>query len=167
MTHDAGRHRSGRRTLASTQHGYVDLDGQQMTVSYSHEDKAHLRRFRIALAGLEHQGLVILDDHEVEAGAEWQDVILEWFRKSNSIVFLVSPNLLASTYVWDEMNLALELHDQQLTQVIPVIVRPADWKRSPLGAFQALPSGGRAVSTWSNRDEAWQDVTEGIYKAVA
>src|SRR5215472_3475888 len=32
---------------------------------------------------------------------------------------------------------------------------PVSWKETPLGKLQALPEGGKAVTTWSNRDEAF------------
>jgi TIR domain len=107
------------------------------------------------------------DDRDVDAGVKWEEEIIERFSESDSIVFLVSPDLLDSDYVYVEMQLALELHDRQLVPVIPVIVRPADWEESPLGIFQALPENGRAVSIWQNKDQAWQDITKGIRKIVA
>ena len=167
MTPEAGRHRTGRKARPFTRRVHSDLRGRQLAVSYSHKDESHRLRFRTALAGLRHQGLVVWDDREVEAGAEWHDVIIEQFKSSHYIVFLVSPDLLDSDYVYVEMELALELYDQQLVRVIPVIVRPADWTQSPLGVFQALPENGRAVSIWQNKDKAWLDVTEGIRKIVA
>ena len=107
------------------------------------------------------------DDHAIEAGTEWQEKITEMVKESDSIAFLVSPDLLASDYVQDEMELALDLHERQMTRVIPVIVRPADWEESPLGRFHALPEHGRAVSEWPNKDAAWLNVTQGIRRIVA
>jgi TIR domain len=167
ITHDAGRHRTGQRLRPSVQHGNSGLRRRRMSVFYAHEDELHRKRFRKALAGLRRQGLIMWDDRDVDAGVKWEEEIIERFSESDSIVFLVSPDLLDSDYVYVEMQLALELHDRQLVPVIPVIVRPADWEESPLGIFQALPENGRAVSIWQNKDQAWQDITKGIRKIVA
>jgi hypothetical protein len=93
--------------------------------------------------------------------------ILEQLSTSDLIAFLVSPDLLDSEYIYGkEMAHALALHRKRLARVIPVIVRPTDWEQSPLGNLQALPSYGRAVSSWPNEDEAWLDVTRGIRKIL-
>jgi hypothetical protein len=139
-----------------------------MFVSYSHEDEYYRERFYTALAGLRRQGQISWwDDHEVEAGAEWENQILEQLSASGLIAFLDSPDLLDSEYIYGkEMDHALALHRKRQARVIPVIVRPADWEQSPLGNLQARPRYGRAVSSWSNEDEAWLDVTKGIRRII-
>jgi hypothetical protein len=139
-----------------------------MFVSYSHSDEYYRERFHTALAALRRQGQISWwDDHEVEAGAEWENQIFEQLSASSLIAFLVSPDLLDSEYIYGkEMDYALGLHRKRLARVIPVIVRPADWEQSPLGNLQALPRFGRAVSSWPNADEAWLDVTRGIRKII-
>jgi hypothetical protein len=47
-------------------------------------------------------------------------------------------------------------------RVIPVILRPLDWKGAPFGKLEALPPGARPVTTWANRDEALKSVAEGV-----
>jgi hypothetical protein len=144
------------------------MSSHRMFVSYSHKDDHYRERFHTALAGLRRQGQIALwDDHEVEAGAEWESQIREQLKTSTLIVFLVSPDLLDSEYIYgSEMNYALALNRDRRARVIPVIVRPADWKQRPLGNLQALPRYGRAVSSWPNEDEAWLDVTKGIRRII-
>jgi hypothetical protein len=50
--------------------------------------------------------------------------------------------------------------------VIPVIVRMCEWSYAPFARFSALPTNGKAVTSWPNRDEAWFDVTSGIRQAI-
>ncbi|MBD2097678.1 hypothetical protein H6F90_21500 [Trichocoleus sp. FACHB-591] len=38
-----------------------------------------------------------------------------------------------------EMQWALERHDKGEARVIPILLRPCDWKGAPLGKLQALP----------------------------
>jgi hypothetical protein len=64
------------------------------------------------------------------------------------------------------MKRAIERHERGEARVIPIIVRPAYWKRTPLSKLQALPRNARAITEWSNRDKAWLNVVEGIEKAI-
>jgi hypothetical protein len=51
--------------------------------------------------------------------------------------------------------------------VIPVILRDVVWESAPFSALQAVPTGARPVTSWSNRDEAFADVTRAITRAAA
>jgi hypothetical protein len=37
-----------------------------------------------------------------------------------------------------------------------------DWHSAPFGKLQALPKDGRPVTSWSNQDEAFLDISRGI-----
>src|SRR5207248_7396327 len=66
-----------------------------------------------------------------------------------------------------EMKRALERHKAGEARVIPIILRPVDWKAEPaLSELQALPTNAKAVTEWSNRDRAFLDIAKGIRKAV-
>ncbi|MGB2607824.1 MAG: hypothetical protein WBC80_02545 [Isosphaeraceae bacterium] len=65
------------------------------------------------------------------------------------------------------MTRALERHDQGEARVIPVILRPVDWKGAPFGKIQSLPTDGKPVTSWNDRDEAFADVARGIRRAVS
>jgi hypothetical protein len=68
----------------------------------------------------------------------------------------------ASDYCYGiEMKLALERHARHDAIAIPVILRPVDWSTAPFAHLQALPRDGRAITTWSNRDEALAEVARG------
>lgn len=77
------------------------------------------------------------------------------------ILILVSLSFVASN-IWkcDQMEKALDRHQQNETQIIPIIVQPADlWKRTPFGYLKSLPSNGRAVSDWgSRRQTAYNEI---------
>jgi CheY-like chemotaxis protein len=61
-----------------------------------------------------------------------------------------------------EMRRALERHKAGDAWVIPIILRPVDWKETPIGDLQVLPVNGKPVTAWRNRDEAFQNVARGI-----
>lgn len=83
------------------------------------------------------------------------------------ILLLVSPDFIASDYCYErEMNRALERHQRGDARVIPVILRPCDWKDLPFGKLLATPKDGRPITKWPNVDEAFQDVVSAIKGAL-
>ena len=82
--------------------------------------------------------------------------------------FLGSDPFVSSDYCWDvEIKRALERHDKGEARVIPIILRHIDdWHAAPFGKLQAVPTDGRPVTDWPNRDEAFADVSRHIRRAV-
>jgi len=136
--------------------------------SYSHKDETLRDELEEALTLLERQGLISeWHDRKIGAGEEWKGAIDQNLEEAQVILLLVSSSFLASDYCWDvETKRAIERHDQGVAKVIPVILRPCDWHGAPFGQLQALPKDAKAVTTWTNKDEAWTDVAVGIRRAV-
>jgi hypothetical protein len=136
--------------------------------SYSHNDEKHLNDLREWLRGLERQGLIEWwHDREITPGWEWEEAIDKSLGAADIILFLVTSDFMASDYVYEkEIGRALDRHDRDEVRAIPIIVRPALWKRTPFGRLQALPKDAKPITTWPNQDEAWLDVAEGIQRAV-
>jgi len=136
--------------------------------SYAHEDEERLNVLREWLRGLERQGLIEWwHDREIVPGWEWEETIDKNLRTAEVILLLVTPDFMASDYVYEkEIARAIERHERGEARVIPIIVRPSDWKWTPFGRLQALPKDAKPITTWPNRDEAWLDVAEGLRRAV-
>ena len=60
----------------------------------------------------------------------------------------------------------MERHETQSARVVPVILRACDWTIAPFEKLQALPTGGKPVTSWDNIDEALTDVARGIRRAI-
>jgi internalin A len=60
----------------------------------------------------------------------------------------------------------MERHEAGEAVVVPVIVRDVSWKGAPFSKLQALPTDGKAVTIWENKDSAWRSVSEGIERLV-
>ena len=73
---------------------------------------------------------------------------------------------LSDTCYQQEMAQALSRQRAGLAQVIPVTVSACDWKDSAFAELQVLPSDEKPVTSWSNRDEAWTNVVQGIWEAI-
>ena len=133
-------------------------------ISYTHKDDALRERLTISLKMLERQGRISTwHDRRIAAGSEWKEAIDTHLETSALILLLISPDFIASDYCFDiEMQRAVKRHDNGEAIVIPIILRPADWKGSPFAKLQALPRDGKPVSTYADRDVAYQEVTTGI-----
>jgi hypothetical protein len=141
---------------------------------YAHKDADFLCELKTHLSSLERLNVMkVWDDGDISAGAEWGPEIKKHLNEAKIILLLISPAFINSDYCYStEMQHALERHKQGEARVIPIIVRHiAGWEKVPpgniqLGDLQALPKEAMPVKSWTDRDEAWKEVTEGIEKAI-
>lgn len=146
-------------------------DGQggiKIFISYSHKDAKLLGALLEQMSLLKRQGIVdAWHDRRIAAGSEWAGEIDLELEAAEIVLLLVSSSFLASDYSYDvEMKRALERHDAGKARVIPIILRPCDWRSAPFGKLKALPRDGKPVTTWKPRDEAFVDIVEGIRNAA-
>ncbi|GHO82976.1 FxSxx-COOH system tetratricopeptide repeat protein [Dictyobacter formicarum] len=137
-------------------------------LSYAHEDEPLRDELMKHLSSLERQGLISTwFDRKVVPGTDWARTIDERLNRASIILLLVSSDFLASDYCYQvEMKRALARNQAGQARVIPVILRPADWKGALFSHLQVLPTDAKAITTWSNRDEAFVDVVTGIRRAI-
>lgn len=120
------------------------------------------------LAPLKREGVIeSWHDHRISAGDEFDKVIAEEMEKADVMLLLISPDFLASSYCYDvELTRAIQRHDQRLARVIPVILRPCDWRSSPFAKLKVAPKDGKPVTKWLDRDDAFLDVVDHIRGAL-
>jgi hypothetical protein len=143
-------------------------DLMEVFFSYAHEDEVLRDELAKHLKLLERQGVIkAWSDRNITAGEEWKNAIDERLESANIILLLISADFLASDYCYDiELDRALERHKSKAARVIPIILRSSDWQNSAFGKLAALPTGGKAITSWPNEDEAFTDVVQGIRKAI-
>lgn len=136
--------------------------------SYSHDDEQYRDQLEKHLATLQHQGLIeSWHDRRILAGSDFAHEIDQQLDQCDVILLLVSASFIASNYCYGiEMQRALERHAAGTAHVVPVIVRPCDWRNTPLGALNAAPRDGKPIVTWSNYDEAYTDVVRQVRAVV-
>src|SRR6266566_1600964 len=142
--------------------------GIEVFYSYSHRDQRLRDQLEIQLALLKREGLLSgWHDRKIEAGEEWRGKIDEHLNAAQIILLLISADFIASDYCYDiEMTRALERHEIGEARVIPVILRPAEWKQAPFGKLKPLPTGGKPVVKWTDRDSAFLDIAQGIRRVI-
>jgi hypothetical protein len=133
-------------------------------ISYAHEDEAYRRQLEAAFSGLVRAGKVSFwHDRRIPPGADWGAAIEDALDVADVIILLVSNDFQNSEYIASvEVPRAMERHSANSAVVIPVIVRPTEWRLAPYSVLEALPDFGKPVSTWKNADEAWFEVVQRV-----
>ncbi len=144
------------------------IDPVNVFYSYSHKDQRFRNELETHLAHLRHEGLIQeWHDRQILAGQAWENEINTHIASADIILLLVSPDFLNSKYCYKkELRQALDAHEQGKSLVIPIILRPSDWKNAPFAKIQGLPLDAKPIVMWRNRDEAWLNVTQGIRLAI-
>lgn len=136
--------------------------------SYSHKDEKLRDALERHLSILKRNGLIVgWHDRRISAGDEWRDQIDKHAQSAQIILLLISSYFLNSEYCYDvEMKLALERHEKGEAVVIPIILRPVEWRDAPFAKLQALPRDAKPVAKWSNQEEAFALIAEQIRDIV-
>lgn len=136
--------------------------------SYSHQDEALRDQLEVQLEMLKKQGVIeTWHDRCIRVGDHLGNEIDSQLEAADVVLLLVSPDFLASDYCYNvEFSRATERHARGLTKIIPVILRPCDWKAAPFADLLVAPKDGKPVTMWTNRDEAFLNVVQLIRAAL-
>lgn len=135
--------------------------------SYSKHDRAYLDDFLKALSALRRNGKIQpWEDSQLKPGEEWDDTIKQQLAEAEIIFLLLSNDFLATDYIWEvEIKAAMERYAKGEIRVVPIVLRPCDWKDLPFSGLNALPAKAKPVVDYPNKDTAWLEVVTGI-KAI-
>jgi len=135
---------------------------------YAHRDERLREELDKHLSVLRRGGVIqSWHDRRIIPGSELDPEIDQHLRSCDLILLLISPDFMDSDYCYRrEMRAALKRHAKGQARVIPIILRPVDWRRTPIGRLLALPRDGKPVTTWHRRDEALLDVAKGVRMAA-
>lgn len=135
--------------------------------SYSHRDARYREALQLGLAGLERQKLVRgwYDGH-IQAGGEWKKEIADQLTSADVVLLLISPHFGASDFCLREMEHALERYDMGEARVVPVLVRPFEWRGAPYLKLNHLPANGKPITKWRNKDEVYFLIAKGLWELI-
>ncbi len=144
------------------------MESVRVSFCYAREDERLRNELEQHLGALKHSGQIITwHDRKILPGADWEQEIDIHFRTSDVILLLISSHFLDSEYCYSvEMQKALEMHKAGTAHVIPIILRPVDREKTPLGKLQVLPTDGKPIVTWRDRHAAMLDVIQGIRQVI-
>ncbi|TPG40281.1 toll/interleukin-1 receptor domain-containing protein [Sphingomonas koreensis] len=139
-------------------------------ISYTHADTALKEQLVRHLAPLRREGLIDLwHDGILRPGDHLDPAVQAALAASDLVILLVSADFIASEYCYEqEMLRAFARQRQGTARVIPIILRPCQWKGVPIGEgqtlsdFVALPKDGEPVISWSDADTAFDNAVGAI-----
>lgn len=146
----------------------ANMERTRVFVSYSHADREWLRRFSLHIAVLERQGVVDLwSDERIDAGAPWQEEIESALTAAKVAVLLVSPDFLASEFIWKNEMPRIVAHAAKGMRILPLIARPCAWKlEKDLVRLQARPLDALPLALGSD-SKIDLDLSEFVYEIAA
>ncbi len=140
----------------------------ELFYSYAHTDEDLRAKLEKHLAALQRAQLISgWSDRKILPGTEWKAEIQAAMERAGIILLLISADFLASEYCYNiELPFALKRHQVGSAIVIPVLLRPVEWKDTPFAVLQALPDGARAVTLWPNQDEAFAEIAARLRERI-
>lgn len=132
-------------------------------IFHAQEDEALLDALEKQLATMKKQGLITTwSTRNTSLGDEPEREIAAHLESARIILLLVSPDLMAAKY--DEIRRAAERH--KTACVIPIILRPTDYRGAPFDKLLILPKENGSITGWSDQDKAFTHVVGEIRKVV-
>jgi hypothetical protein len=139
-------------------------------ISCAHEDEKSLQELKKHLSILQRSKLItIWSKPSPLLATDWKDVeqgISKYLESADIILPLISNSFLKSDYYLRLMERALERYDSEKVSVIPILLTSVDLEETPLKGLPVLPTRGKAVTEWQDRDEVFVNIVEGVRKAV-
>lgn len=107
-------------------------------------------------------------DHPLVVRGESSASIREQVGGADVVLVLVSPALVGSAPLDDDVRRALLERHAGSEHVVPIVLRPTpEWTRHPeLRRLAALPDFATAVSDWVDADSAWAKIERGLRRVL-
>ncbi len=131
---------------------------------YASKDTTLQQELSKHLRNLNRSKLIIFcNDKDMSVETEW-----ECEQSTLQIILLlISPDFMSSNYIDSmEMKQALKRDKEGTTRIIPILLRPVNWEIGQLAPLAPLPSNGKFINTWRNKDQAFVEVEQGIRKTA-
>ncbi len=132
-------------------------------ISYSPEDETLRQQLEEQLVRLRGEGLLGTWHDRRITGEQWRGWSDRDLISADLVLLIVSAPFLESGYCHDrEIRQALERHAWGRARLVPIIARPCDWSTAPFAGLATLPQEVGPVTEWHSRDDAWEDVGQGL-----
>lgn len=140
----------------------------KLFLSYSHQDEELKNQFETHLSQFKRDKLIeSWNDRKITPGENWCKEISIHLEDADIIIFLISSDFIASDYCCEiEVKKGIQQHNEGKSILVPIVVRPCNWKDMEIGKFQALPTDLKPIVTWNNKDEGWLNVIFGLKKLI-
>ena len=142
--------------------------GARLFFSYSHQDSQYRAKMADSLSLLvRRQLLTTWSDLSIAPGESISNSIRREINTANIIAFLLSHNFIRSDACMEEWNIAKRRSKNGLLIRIPIILSDCPWPDLlECDDIKALPRDCVPITRFEHHDEAWQQIYEGIKKAI-
>ena len=165
-----GTESSAQRERAESQAGGGSPDKPAVFISYSHADRAWVKRLMAHLKPLELAGMIAMwDDSRIIGGQPWRNEIRRLLESAQVAVLIVSADYLASDYVADEeLPPLLDRASRRGVHVLPILVGPCDFLLTRLASFQFVnsPSSPLGAKSRDGQEQVLVNVADSIERLV-
>src|SRR5690348_12686275 len=138
----------------------------QVFISYYEEgqDITILEEIKEGLKLLRREGSITIRYSDMmTAGQEIEYEIAKHLDRADIILLLLSRGYINSDVQYEiEMRRAIERYRADEVKLIPILLEPCEWQRTPLGKLQVLPKNGKPITEWKDHHAALKDVTDNI-----
>lgn len=140
----------------------------RLFLSYARADATLKQRFDVHLAGLKRSGKISTwSDPDIEPGADWAQTIKQQLADADIILLLVSPDFMASDYIWGvEIEAAMQRHREGKALIIPIFLKDTVWQDAPFARLQGLPRDGKAVNQHPDPEPVLAAIAKEIRTAI-
>ncbi len=140
----------------------------EVFISYHEEDEELRQELEKHLVILRREQIITVWHHrKIVPEQEIKGEIDQHLKQAGLILLLISPDFIDSDYHWTlEVTRALEQDAAGKARVILVLLRHADWDNPPINKLSFLPSNGKPIKSWNDRDEGFLEVVKGIREEV-
>jgi len=136
-------------------------------IFYSQQDEAFKNELAMHLANLKQHGRIrAWQDRDIDIETEWDTEIQQQFEAAEIILLLITTHFLASDYYFDWGVRIMQRYNERTARVIPIIVEPCYWQGTPFSMLQVVPKDTKPITTWSDQNEAFLNVVQGICRVI-
>ncbi|MBW2649554.1 MAG: toll/interleukin-1 receptor domain-containing protein [Deltaproteobacteria bacterium] len=136
----------------------------KLFICYSHRDEEHIEEFIKHITPLKSNDLIEnWYDRKIIGGQDFQNTIANNLENADIVCLFISANFLASASCRKEKKDALGLKKKKGIEVVPIILSACGWlDDEEISSLLALPEDGNPISGFTDSNEAWKNVYDGI-----
>ena len=132
------------------------------------EDHVWLAHWEKHLWALQTAGhITIWSEAYILSGQERDVEVERYLSRAKLVVFLLSADFFSDHKCLKVLTQALDSARLGHTRIIPLLLRATILDETALGGLAYLPTNGRPVANWSNRDDTFQNCVHGLKQVLA
>jgi len=138
--------------------------------SYSQKDRRFLKKLDEHFSVLKRSmNIAFWQDAMISPGTDWSKEIESALKSADIVLLLISSSFFASRYCIEiELEKALVRAELGQTRIVPILLRPCDFRNSPIAHLASLPRDGTPIQSGLRINERRIiEVVDGIRSVIS